>query len=254
MHFLRFSENHLKDEVIFVASPNDTEPHGREIFASCVRGDFGEVAACLSAITKTTESDARTSQTPPLWPGWPRASEFIQEANLESARGTLRGMILVSASMIDEFLGNIIEAFLIDHSISRDMIWKDSHGPLSTFSGRSNIAFCLGLINKDELRVCDSIRVIRNVAAHEWKISLDNQEVANKALPKLKALYDEFYADKFLYKEDLEFLIKLIYVGSCTALAALLARRQTEAIAERRQLKPRRQTFGGASATQPSPQ
>lgn len=38
--------DHLEDGLVpFLASPEDPEPHGREIYARAVAGDFGEVAA-----------------------------------------------------------------------------------------------------------------------------------------------------------------------------------------------------------------
>lgn len=35
----------IGEPVPFTANPNDTEAHGREIFARCVAGEFGDVAA-----------------------------------------------------------------------------------------------------------------------------------------------------------------------------------------------------------------
>jgi hypothetical protein len=37
--------DHIAEPVPFTANPNDTEEHGREIFARCMAGEFGEVAA-----------------------------------------------------------------------------------------------------------------------------------------------------------------------------------------------------------------
>lgn len=34
----------LGEPVPFTANPNDTEPHGREIFERCASGEFGRVA------------------------------------------------------------------------------------------------------------------------------------------------------------------------------------------------------------------
>ena len=37
--------DHIGEPVPFTANPNDTVEHGREIFARCAAGEFGEVAA-----------------------------------------------------------------------------------------------------------------------------------------------------------------------------------------------------------------
>lgn len=36
---------HIGEPVPFTANPNDPAEHGREIFARCVAGEFGEIAA-----------------------------------------------------------------------------------------------------------------------------------------------------------------------------------------------------------------
>ena len=37
--------DHIGEPLPFTANPNDTEAHGREIFARAAAGEFGEVAA-----------------------------------------------------------------------------------------------------------------------------------------------------------------------------------------------------------------
>jgi hypothetical protein len=37
--------DNIGEPVPFTANPNDTEAHGREIFARCAAGEFGDVAA-----------------------------------------------------------------------------------------------------------------------------------------------------------------------------------------------------------------
>jgi hypothetical protein len=40
----------LIGEVPFTANPNDTEAHGREIFARCISGEFGPVAPYVAPV------------------------------------------------------------------------------------------------------------------------------------------------------------------------------------------------------------
>lgn len=44
----------IGEPVPFTATPNDTEAHGREIFARCASGEFGEVAAYVEPSDDTT--------------------------------------------------------------------------------------------------------------------------------------------------------------------------------------------------------
>lgn len=35
---------HIPEDVWFTASPNDPEPHGRELYQRALNGEFGEIA------------------------------------------------------------------------------------------------------------------------------------------------------------------------------------------------------------------
>ncbi len=225
--------SYLKVEVPFTADPDDVEAHGREIFARCAAGEFGEVAEYVPK-AEPVEVVAEGG-LPKLVQGWPELEEFINQANAEVARGTPRGIILVWSTMIEALLGRILKSFLVDHSKARELIWDDAQSSLGTFSGRSKTCFALGLISRRELTVCDRIRAVRNVAAHEWNVDLKNEAFRVKAIPALKALYDLDHAKLYVWNEnDLSFLILHIYAGSCGFLAVRLAERLVDIAAERR--------------------
>lgn len=227
---------HLKVEVPFTASPRDPEMHGREIYARCVRGDFGVIGNYQpdpNCIMPSTEGAA--GDIPDLIQGWPEIEKFLVQANIENTNGTPRGIILVWASMIEELLGRLLEAFLMDHSSSRSLVWDDAHSSLGTFSGRSKCCFVLGLISNDELMVCDRIRSIRNAAAHQWNMDLGNPDFSKRFIPAIRALYDADHAQLYNWiASDLIFMIKHFYAGSCGLLAVKLAERRIEILKERR--------------------
>lgn len=229
--------NYLKKEREFTANPLDPEPHGREIYRRCLVGEFGAIRPPIQAeialeIDKREITD--TYQESYAIPGWSDALHFVLEANKEVSSGTLRGITLVWSSMIERMLGSILEAFLIDHGSSKELIWKTANGPLTSFSSRSSMAFALGLISSAEFGICEKIRKIRNIVAHEWNISLENMEIRQRIIGPLRGMYDLHHAETFEWIEDIDFLITMIYGASCGALAMELARRHGEALAARR--------------------
>lgn len=154
---------HLGYEVPFTASPLDSELHGREIFERCLSGEFGAVASAKLDAPALVHEELQ----PPVLPvGWHGIHEFPEEANRENASGTERGLVLVWASMVDEMLCRLLEQFLVENTITKDMLRVGS-GPLSAFSARTKAAFSLGLISKDELQAIEVVRAVRNSFAHK---------------------------------------------------------------------------------------
>lgn len=213
--------DHLKQEAEFAANPNDCMSHGREIFGDCANGKYGPVA--------DFKSDVERGPTPPptfepqlhFFKQWPEVLDFLNEANKENASGTIRGQVLVWSSMIEVLIGRLLSAFLIEHKIASELLESSS----CTFSVQIDLAFSLGLISKSEHRTCHKIRDIRNHVAHSWSITLLDKKVYSA----LKSLYDLDHADTFVWIEEIEFLVKMIYAGSCGTLALRLAERQIEA-------------------------
>lgn len=224
--------DHIKPEVEFVANPNDVEEHGREIFHRCLAGDFGAVAAYVNP----PEAEGYAPPVVPNPPFWLEANEFLNQANAEIQNGTARGVVLVWSSMIETLLGRLLESYLVEHSVSRSLIWKDANSSLGTFSGRSKIAFALGLLSRRELTSCNHVRSVRNFAAHHWNFQLESPEFAQKALPALRGLYDQHHSDFYEWQESsFHFLIVSIYAGSCGVLVSSLIQRRSDAINWKRQ-------------------
>jgi len=129
--------------------------------------------------------------------------------------------VLVWSSIVELLIRRLVDTFLIEHQITQKLI----DGPLFPFSARINTAFSLGLISKSEHKSCDNIRVIRNHVAHRWSVTLD----APKVQSALRSLYDADHSNTLEWIEENEFLIKMVYSGSCAALALRLAERQKAA-------------------------
>ena len=165
---------------------------------------------------------------------WPDITLFLEEANAEVQSQTPRGTILVWASLIEELLGRLLLVFLVDGKESLELL-QENNGGLSTFHNRATAAFALGLITKRDLRTCDCIRSIRNVAAHEWQLSLTNEKFAKVALRALQTMYQADHSDFFVWRTDnLKFLVTMIYAGSCAFLASRLELRRRAIAQERR--------------------
>ncbi len=225
---------HLKIEVPFTANPRDIEHHGREIFARCVSGEYGPVLnfSPKQEINSNLES---VNNEIPILTAWPEVQSFLDQANSENTSGTSRGVILVWSSMVEQLLGRLLESFLVDHKVSRELIWDDAHSSLGTFSGRAKCCFALGLISRPQLTICDHIRKIRNAAAHEWNLDLANEKFSKEAIPALKGLYDADHAGLFHWRSDnLSYMIRSFYSGSCAILTMQLVQRIVEVREEQR--------------------
>lgn len=190
-------------ELPFTARRDDPEPHGREIYARCRSGEFGEIAAM--------EVRERPSQPAKALPEkYRRLEGFLQEANLANAQRSSRSVVIVWGSKLD----NLLDQMLEEHAMRAKRAGQSVKRPPKTFSRRIYAVAWQGLISADEARKCHHIRKIRNAAAHEWDFTLDQQDV----LPSLQALFDEDHSNAVVFHEDLEFLVQQVYSSSAARL------------------------------------
>jgi len=92
---------------------------------------------------------------------------FADEANVFSKQlmgESDRGAALVGAAYLDELLARLFKAKLFDQKISEELL--SGYGPLSSFSARINMAYCLGWIGPETYRDLNLLRKIRNEFAH----------------------------------------------------------------------------------------
>ncbi|HVG34405.1 MAG TPA: MltR family transcriptional regulator [Pyrinomonadaceae bacterium] len=100
---------------------------------------------------------------------------FTQEFNNESDRGAA----LVAASLLDERLKGILQAFFLDSNVSNELL-NGANAPLGTFSSRISAAYALGLIQKNEFDELNFIRKIRNEFGHKWKdVNFNNAPITD---------------------------------------------------------------------------
>lgn len=104
------------------------------------------------------------------------AEGFRQELN----NGSDRACALVGAAYIDVRLSNLIRKFLVDDAKIVDELFENQ-GPLSTFSGKIKLAYCMGLISRDNLNNFHIIRDIRNGFAHSIHgLTFDTEAIATE--------------------------------------------------------------------------
>ncbi|MDQ1639640.1 MAG: mannitol operon repressor [Pyrinomonadaceae bacterium] len=102
-------------------------------------------------------------------------ADFTREFNQESDRGAA----LVAASLLDERLKEILQAFFLQSKVSDELL-NGYNAPVGTFSSRASLAFALGLIQKNEFDEITLIRKIRNEFGHKWKdVTFDSARIAD---------------------------------------------------------------------------
>jgi len=190
--------------VPFTATPYDTEAHGREIFARCLAGEFGEIAPMEPKLPQQLMPQSEFSAE------YHRLERFILEANRENLRKSFRSVVIVWCSLLDNLLDEMLEAKVLRASGKGKPISK----PPSSFGTRIERAYGEGLIDKEEQDRCKAIKLIRNAAAHEWELSLATKDV----LLNLRVLYEADHSQQLVFHEDLEFLIQQVYSSSCAML------------------------------------
>jgi mannitol operon repressor len=90
-----------------------------------------------------------------------------------------RGLALAGAALLDEILGLMLSAFFVDDKNATAGL-LDGDRPLSNFSARTKIAYCLGLIGVRTYADLNAIREIRNRFAHRFeKVSFDDSGIAD---------------------------------------------------------------------------
>jgi hypothetical protein len=81
---------------------------------------------------------------------------------------TDRGCALMAAAYIDSLLGKLLEAYLIEDAALVPALFG-AYGPLGTFASRTDLAYGLGLINKQTRKQITHIRKIRVEFAHTYE-------------------------------------------------------------------------------------
>ena len=115
-----------------------------------------------------------------------RRDELFQALSKESDRG----VVLISASFLEEALEALIRArFSIRHTKSKSSINPlfDSFGPLSSFSAKLKICYAMDLIGEWMYRDLEIVRKLRNDFAHSVGIARFDLPEVVQLTKKLKA-------------------------------------------------------------------
>jgi DNA-binding MltR family transcriptional regulator len=108
--------------------------------------------------------------------------ELMLNLTKEFQGETDRAAAVLSAAYLDHLLGELIAASMaVEHGKVDELLYQDGHGPLGTFSARIDIAYCLGLLSKNERSDLHGIREIRNRFAHRLAgMTFEHQEIAGR--------------------------------------------------------------------------
>jgi len=87
------------------------------------------------------------------------------------------GCVLIATSYLDYALASLLKRHFIKSNLA-DKLLDPPRGPVSTFSARYDLAYCLGLIPAPLRQNLETVGSIRNAFAHEYlSLSLNAREV-----------------------------------------------------------------------------
>lgn len=87
--------------------------------------------------------------------------------------------VLISTSFLDQCLASLLEKYFIESSNTVQKLLDARGGTLGTFSSRSDLSYCLGLISKSLYQNLKIVGEIRNTFAHSHlNLSFGDADVA----------------------------------------------------------------------------
>ena len=106
----------------------------------------------------------------------PHFNRFLSGLEVWNSEESGRGAVLVAAAMLDDILGKLIGAFLVENE-DLEKLLNGFNAPLGSLSARILAAYSLGLLSKEEYEECRRIQKIRNLFAHDVHISFSEQRI-----------------------------------------------------------------------------
>ncbi|MCI0536224.1 MAG: MltR family transcriptional regulator [Verrucomicrobiales bacterium] len=162
--------------------------------------------------------------------------QFVQSLFKESDRGC----VLIFASRLDESLEDLHRAYIKSTvAASRKLLDRlfATHAPLSTFAARIQLAHCYGLVSKADYQDLETLRQLRNAAAHSstdfsFRSSETQKHVLSITAPKrphtfpgIRSLLTQEESDALEKPSDHEEGVKLYFLlAGMFLLASLLFR------------------------------
>lgn len=94
-----------------------------------------------------------------------------------------RYLAIVMAAIMEESLGEILQARLVDHKKTAKKMFGGM-GPLATFSAKIDLGFLLGMYCGEFAKMLHAVRDIRNTFAHDLRpLTLASEALKTKATP-----------------------------------------------------------------------
>ncbi|MFH1195281.1 MAG: MltR family transcriptional regulator [bacterium] len=129
---------------------------------------------------------------------------FIKNLQEESPRAA----VIIAGAYLDEQLRQLILGSFVNKSKGEELVGSESKidRPLSSFSSRINLAYCLGLIDKRTYDDLNIIRKIRNKFAHKlhhyswnepeivnWCKTLKHSQMITKINPSIRRTHGDLF-------------------------------------------------------------
>ena len=103
--------------------------------------------------------------------------DFVEELRDASPRAKA----IVAASALDEILARFLEK-QIEHTKTAKRLIRRPYAPLGTFSARTDAAFGLHLISKNQYDALNVIREVRNSFSHRVNCAFDDPDIEKLCL------------------------------------------------------------------------
>jgi len=213
-------------ELPFSADPNDVEILGRELFSRCIAGEFGAIAqfdASRSYVVNQTVNMPSYFDKSFLF-YFDKLGTFFEESNVEVASGSVRGICLVNACMVETVVKRLVQALRKKNNLSeaesakmiQKRVWRNN------FESQNLMLEALGCVDRSQFEALDAIRKIRNEFSHQWRLSFADEAWKAKVLPLFDTLRvarnDGIPLPEFNLIEDLDFLTRMIFASACFGL------------------------------------
>lgn len=118
----------------------------------------------------------------------PEAARQFQDYLHVIAGESDRGAVLVAASLLDAGLEAALKKMLAPATKKDDPLFNSSFSPLRSFAAKIELAYRLGLINREARQMLDILRDIRNDFAHRAEsVSLDGEATKSR----IRAIFDQ---------------------------------------------------------------
>lgn len=148
-----------------------------------------------------------------------------------------RGSVLVCAAILDDTLGEMIQAKLVPSPKNNDELLSSAFAPLGSFSSKIEMSYRLGLIRRDVYKSLTLLRKIRNDFAHaSVKNGFDEQSTQQKIMDMVgcnKEVVDAIVDAVAVEKGNPSFdLSKLIEITSWRFLLEIIFSSMAAALSE----------------------